>query len=59
VLTLIRGKEVEEIEQLKRQGLSIKAISQLTGCEEKISGGPNKFGVGNFQPEFWGNFNWY
>jgi transposase len=35
VLTLIRGREVEEIEQLKQQGLSIKAISQLTGWDRK------------------------
>ena len=33
--TLLRGKDVHEIEELKRQGLSIKAISKLTGCDRK------------------------
>ena len=33
--TLLRGKDVKEIEELKRQGLSIKAISKLTGCDRK------------------------
>ena len=33
--TLLRGKDVQEIEELKRQGLSIKAISKLTGCDRK------------------------
>ena len=28
---LFRGKDVEEISELKREGLSIRAISQLTG----------------------------
>ncbi len=33
--TLLRGKDVQEIEELKRQGLSIKSISTLTGCDRK------------------------
>ena len=32
---LLRGKDVQEIEELKRQGLSIKAISKLTGYDRK------------------------
>jgi transposase len=32
---LLRGREVKEIEELKGQGLSIKAISQLTGWDRK------------------------
>lgn len=35
VPTLLRGKDVQDIEELKRQGLSIKAISKLTGCDRK------------------------
>jgi hypothetical protein len=35
VPTLLRGKDVQEIEELKLQGLSIKAISKLTGCDRK------------------------
>ena len=35
VPTLLRGKDVQEIEELKRQGLSIKAISKLTGNDRK------------------------
>ncbi len=33
--TLLRGKDVQNIEELKRQGLSIKAISKLTGWDRK------------------------
>ena len=33
--TLLRGKDVQEIEELKRQGLSINAISNMTGCDRK------------------------
>jgi transposase len=32
---VLRGKDVEEIEGLKRQGLSIQAISELTGYDRK------------------------
>ena len=32
---MLRGKDVEEIVELKRQGLSIQAISQLTGYDRK------------------------
>lgn len=32
---MLRGKDVEEIEGLKRQGLSIQAISELTGYDRK------------------------
>jgi len=32
---LFRGKDVEEISELKREGLSIQAISQLTGFDRK------------------------
>src|SRR5215831_8980859 len=32
---LLRGKDVQEIEELKRQGLSIQAISKLTGFDRK------------------------
>jgi transposase len=35
VPTLLRGKDVHNIEELKRQGLSIKAISKLTGWDRK------------------------
>ena len=31
----VRGKDVQEIEELKRQGLSIRAISRLTGYDRK------------------------
>lgn len=33
--TLLRGKDVQEIEELKRQGLSINVISKLTGNDRK------------------------
>ncbi len=33
-----RGKDVHEIEELKRQGLSIRAISRLTGYDRKTTG---------------------
>ena len=33
--TLLRGKDVQTIEELKREGLSIKAISKLTGWDRK------------------------
>lgn len=33
--TLLRGKDVEQIEELKRQGLSITAISRLVGWDRK------------------------
>ena len=32
---MLRGKDVEEINELKRQGLSIRAISQLTGYDRR------------------------
>lgn len=32
---MLRGKDVQEIEELKRQGLSIRAISRLTGYDRK------------------------
>jgi len=32
---LLRGKDVQEIEELKRQGLSIQVISKLTGYDRK------------------------
>jgi transposase len=32
---LLRGQDVQEIEELKRQGLSIQAISKLTGYDRK------------------------
>lgn len=32
---MLRGKDVQEIEGLKRQGLSIQAISELTGFDRK------------------------
>ena len=32
---LFRGKDVEEINELKREGLSIQAISRLTGFDRK------------------------
>jgi transposase len=32
---VLRGKDVHEIEELKRQGLSIRAISRLTGYDRK------------------------
>jgi transposase len=35
VLTLLRGKDVQQIEELKRQGLSIKGISKVTGLDRK------------------------
>ena len=31
----MRGKDVQEIEELKRQGLSIRAISRLIGYDRK------------------------
>jgi transposase len=35
VPALLRGKDVHDIEELKRQGLSIKAISKVTGFDRK------------------------
>ena len=35
---MLRGKDVQEIEELKRQGLSIRAISRLTGYDRKTIG---------------------
>ena len=32
---MFRGKDVEEIQELKREGLSIRAISRLTGYSRK------------------------
>ncbi len=32
---MLRRRDVEEIEELKRQGLSIRAISRLTGYDRK------------------------
>src|ERR1700733_426018 len=32
---MLRGKDMQEIEELKRQGLSIRAISRLTGYDRK------------------------
>ncbi len=32
---MLRGKDVQEIEELKRQGLSIRAIGRLTGYDRK------------------------
>ena len=32
---MLRGKDVQEIEGLKRQGLSIQAISELIGYDRK------------------------
>lgn len=32
---MLRGKDVQEIEGLKRQGLSLQAISELTGFDRK------------------------
>jgi transposase len=32
---VLRGKDVQEIEELKRQGLSIRAISRLTGYDRR------------------------
>ena len=32
---MLRGKDVQELEELKRQGLSIRAISKLTGYDRK------------------------
>ena len=32
---MLRGKDVEEISELKREGLSIRAISRLTGYGRK------------------------
>src|SRR5580692_5747704 len=35
---MLRGRDVQEIEELKRQGLSIRAISRLTGYDRKTIG---------------------
>jgi transposase len=32
---VLRGKDVQEIEELKRQGMSLRAISRLTGYDRK------------------------
>jgi len=32
---VLRGRDMQDIEELKRQGLSIRAISQLTGYDRK------------------------
>ena len=32
---MFRGKDVKQIEELKRQGLSVRAISELTGYDRK------------------------
>jgi len=36
---VLRGRDVEEVIELKRQGLSIRAISRLTGYDRKTIGG--------------------
>ena len=36
---MLRGRDVEEVIELKRQGLSIRAISRLTGYDRKTIGG--------------------
>jgi hypothetical protein len=35
---VFRGKDVEEISELKQEGLSIRAISQLTGYSRRTIG---------------------
>ena len=32
---MLRGRDVDEVVELKRQGLSIRAISRLTGYDRK------------------------
>ncbi len=32
---MFRGKDVEEVQELKRQGLTIRAISRLTGYDRR------------------------
>ncbi len=32
---MLRGRDVDEIKELKREGLSIRAISRLTGYDRK------------------------
>ena len=32
---MIRGKDVQEIQELKREGVSIAAISDVTGLDRK------------------------
>ena len=32
---LLRGKDVQELKELQRQGMSIQAISKLTGWDRK------------------------
>jgi hypothetical protein len=34
---VLRGRDVDEVMELKRQGLSIRAISRLTGYDRKTS----------------------
>ena len=48
---MFRGRDVEEIRELKRQGLSIRAISRLTGCDRStVSKYPLKPPAGRLRP---------
>lgn len=35
---MLRGRDVQELEELRRQGLSLRAISRLTGYDRKTTG---------------------
>jgi len=37
LIQCVKGKDVQHIEELKREGLSIKAISKLTGWDRKTA----------------------
>jgi len=62
VADLLRGKDVGDIDELKRQGLSIRAISRMTGyCRKTVRKyligpksvpeyGPRKPGIGKLEP---------
>src|SRR3989475_13325334 len=54
---LLRGKDVQELKELQRQGMSIQAISELTGWDRKTirkymqaAGGVAEYGPRQAQP---------
>src|SRR2546427_12674336 len=54
---LLRGKDVQELKELQRQGMSIEAISELTGWDRKAirkymqaAGGEPEYGPRQAQP---------
>jgi transposase len=63
---LLRGKDVQELKELQRQGMSIQAISKLTGWDRKTirkymqaAGVAPEYGPRRAQPSKLGGFKPY